>query len=72
MDELLLTKAEHAYLRHKAWHLRPVWYHYITCRELPKPAFGEVSYLFMGGIEREYADAIVKSYRDGNQMKLDL
>ncbi len=71
MDELLLTKAEHAYLRQKAWHLRPVWYYYITCREI-RAASGEVRYLFVSGIEREYADAIVESKRDANQLKLDL
>lgn len=59
-----LTKAELAYLRHKAWHFRPVWYWYIKARASPRQdLFGTVDYLFMSGIEMEYVTDILTAYR---------
>ena len=63
-QEIHMSKAELAYVRHKAWHLRPVWYYYITCRAIPRDdLFGGVDYLFMGGIEQEEVIAMLENYR---------
>jgi hypothetical protein len=49
----VLNKSEMAYLRHKAWHVRPVWYWYIQARETPG------GYLFMSGMELDKVIAIL-------------
>lgn len=64
MRELLLTKRELAYLRHKAWHYRPTWYWYIKARAVSRgDLFGTTDYVFMSGMELEYVTAILSAYR---------
>lgn len=60
----VLNEAEMAYLRHKAWHINPWWYWYPRAREMPRDdLFGGCDYLFMGGMEVEKVNAILRAYR---------
>lgn len=60
-QEIHMSKAELAYLRHKAWHLG---YYCPKTREAPRDDLcGGVDYLFMGGIEQWKVVEILESYR---------
>lgn len=61
---IIMTRAEMAYLRHKAWHIKPWWYWYVKAREVPRnDLFGTVDYLFLSGMEQEKVLAILEAYR---------